>query len=217
MFETIVKPIWLLSDTALIQALWAGAVFLSGCLLSKWLGNEVARFLEKTKLNQALKTLGVEEALAQIDTSLNAPKFFGEMIRWSAFLLFLMASSEILGLVQFSQFLAMVISYLPNIFIAALIFIVATFLTDFSHKIVIGTLEKERITYSRFVGRSISWAIWILAILAMLYQLKIVPTLILTIFVGVMAIIVLILGISFGLGGKELAAKILKELEEKFK
>ena len=82
---------------------------------------------------------------------------------------------------------------------------------------MVGTLEKEKITYSRFLGRMVRWAIWLFAILAILYQLQITPSLILTIFIGMVATISIALGIAFGLGGKDLAAKILKELEEKFK
>jgi len=200
-----------------LQALFAFLAFVAGFLISKWIGEIATGFLERTKLNQALKRLGVEESLMKVETRLNAPKFFGEIVRWSVFILFLMVLAEILGLPQFSQFLRGIIDYLPNIFIAVVIFIVAVFLTDFSQKIVIGVLEKERITYSGFMRRGVSWAIWILAILAILYQLKIVPTLILTIFIGVVGIIVLSVGVAFGLGGKDLAAKILKELEEKFK
>ena len=103
------------------------------------------------------------------------------------------------------------------IFIAIFIFLVAVFLADFSQKIVIGTLEKEKITYSRFLGKVIRWAVWLFATLAILYQLKITPSLILVIFIGVIITISITLGLSFGLGGKELAGKILKELEEKFK
>ena len=110
-----------------------------------------------------------------------------------------------------------IIKYFPNIFIACIIFIFMVFLVDFSQKVVIGNLEKEKITYSRFLGRIFRWSIWILTILAILYQLRIVPILILSIFIGVIAMIVITLGISFGLGGKDLAAKILKELEDKFK
>jgi len=128
-----------------------------------------------------------------------------------------MVAVEILGLTPFSQFLWRVIDYYPNIFIAALIFIIAVFLADFSQKIVVGTLEKEKITYSRFLGRAIRWVIWLFTILAILYQLQITPSLILAIFVGIVITISIALGLSFGLGGKDLAAKILKELEEKFK
>jgi len=199
------------------QILGAILLFILGWLVSKWASRIVTGFLKKTRLNQALKRLGVEEVLSNIDARLNAPRFFGELVRWCVFTLFLMACSEMLGLVQFSQFLAVIIGYFPNIFIAAIIFIIAAFLSDYCQKIVVGTLKKERITYSRVLGKGLSLLIWILAILAILYQLKIVPTLILMMFIGVTALIVLVLGISFGLGGRDIAAKILKGLEDKFK
>lgn len=199
------------------QLLWSILIFLIGFFISKWVGNIVTRFLEKTRINQVAKRIGWEEAFPKIDTKLNLPKIFGEVVTLFLIILFLVASTEILGLVQFSQTLRDVLSYFPNIFIACLIFILAIFLTDFSQKIVVASLEKERITYSRLMGRIFQWAIWILAILAILYQLKIVPALILTIFIGVVALIVITLGIAFGLGGKDLATKILKELEEKIR
>jgi len=196
---------------------WAILVFLIGWFISKWMGQIAAAFLSKIRLNQVLKRMGLEEALTKIDLRLSAPKFFGEIVRWFFVVLFLMAASEILGLTQFSQFLEKAIDYYPNIFIAALIFVVAVFLADFSQKIVVGTLEEEKITYSRFLGRAIRWTIWLFAILAILYQLQITPSLILAILIGMVATISIALGIAFGLGGKDLATKILKELEKKFK
>ena len=128
-----------------------------------------------------------------------------------------MASAEIIGLPQFSQFLGQIVGYFPNIFIASLIFIGAVFASDFSQKIMIAVLEKEKITYSRFLGRMIRWAIWSLATLAILYQLQIAPNLVMTIFVGFVGTIVIAVGIAFGLGGQEIAAKILREFEEKIR
>ena len=217
MLEEFLEPFFQNLAFVLPQILWAILVFIFGFFISKWIGNIVIRFLEKTRINQAAKRIGWEEAFSKIDTKLNLPKICGGVVTLFLIILFLVASTEILGLVQFSQTLRDVLSYFPNIFIACLIFILAIFLTDFSQKIVVAVLEKERITYSRLVGRISQWAIWILAILAILYQLKIVPTLILTIFIGMVALIVITLGIAFGLGGKDLAAKILKELEEKIR
>lgn len=196
---------------------WAGLVLLLGVIVAKTMERLTVSFLNKIRLNQVLKRIGWEEALSKVEIRLEAPKFIGQIVKWFFVIIFLMASSEILGLTQFSQFLEKVVSYFPNIFISILIFIVFVFLADFSQKIFVGSLEKEKITYSKFFGKGFSLTIWILAILAILYQLKIVPTLILAIFIGVITIIVLALGISFGLGGRDFAAKILEELKEKFK
>lgn len=196
---------------------WAGLVLLAGILISYWFGAIAAAFLNKIRLNQVLKRVGLEDVLLKIDIHLNAPKFLGEIVKWFFIIIVLTLALEILGLTQFNQFLEKVIGYFPNIFVSALIFVIAAFLTDFSQKIVVGTLEEERITYSKLLGRLIRWAIWLFAILAILYQLKIVPSLILAIFIGMIITISITLGIAFGLGGKDLAAKILKELEEKLK
>ena len=199
------------------QILWAILVFLIGWFAAKVAGKVVDVFLDKIRLNHLFKRMGWQEVLTKIDIHIPISRIFGELVRWFVVILFLMACTEIVGLFQVSHFLEKVIGYFYNIFIAVLIFIVAVFLVNFSQKIVIGTLEKEKIIYSRFLGKGISWAIWILVILAILYQLNIVPTLILVIFIGVTTMIALAVGIAFGLGGKDLASKILKELEEKFK
>ncbi len=199
------------------QLLWAILVFLTGLLVSKWAGNIVVRFLGKIRLNQALKRLNFEESLFETDIRFNGAQFFGNIVRCFFVILFLMTSVEIIGLPQFSQLLGETISYFPNIFVACLIFIIAVFLADFSQKIMFAVLEEEKITYSRFLGRIIRWIIWSLATLAILYQLQIAPTLILTIFVGFVGAIVIAVGVAFGLGGKDMAAKILKEFEEKIR
>jgi len=202
---------------SLPQVLWAILLFLIGLFISKWIGHLVTRFLNRARLNQALKRLNWEEALSKVNIRLNAPRFFGGIVKWFFIILFLMASVEIVGMIQFSQFLEKVLAYFLNIFIAIMIFIITVFLADFSQKIVIGSLKKEKITYSRVLGKSITWTVWILAALAILYQLEIVPTLILSLFIGVIALVVITIGIAFGLGGKDLAARILKELEDKIR
>jgi hypothetical protein len=129
-----------------------------------------------------------------------------------------MIFAEILGLSQFSQFLQnKIIGVFYNIFIAYLIFIAAAFLSELSQRILIGTFEKEKIVYSRALGRGISIGIWILASLAILYQLQIASPLILILFAGVVAFFALSLAIAFGFGAKDLAAKFFKDLQEKLK
>lgn len=198
------------------QFFWANVVFLSGLLVSKWIASWVIVLLNKTKFNQALKRMSWE-SLEDFGFSMNGVEFFSNLVRYFFILLFLMASAEIIGLPQFSSFLSQAVSYFSNIFIASFIFMVAVFIADFSQKIVVASLEEEKITYSRFLGKMIRWIIWTLTVLIILYQLQITPTLILTIFIGFVATITLIVGIAFGLGGKEIASKILKELEEKIR
>jgi len=54
-------------------------------------------------------------------------------------------------------------------------------------------------------------------VLAIMYQLKIVPELIITLFIGVTAALALTFGIAFGLGGQDLVKNFLKKIEKKIK
>lgn len=212
-FEKIYQ---IFSEKFLIQIFWAFFTLLIGFLVSKLIGRLVREFLNKIRLNQVMKRLGWEEAFARVEIKLDLAKFFGEIIKWCAFTIFLMIASELLGLLRFGQFLEKIITYFPNVFIASIIFIITVYLVDFSYRIFLVGIKDKELTYSKFLGIGIRKAIWILATLAILYQLKIVPELILSIFVAILALVVLAGGIAFGLGGKDLAQKILEELRGKF-
>jgi hypothetical protein len=217
MFEKTIEIFWeelLKSSNAFF---WAGLVLLLGIFVGRIVERICYDFLNKLRLNQILKRIGFEDSFRKLGFEVDASRVIAEIFEWFFIIIFLLASSDILGLTQFSQFLEKAIGYFPNIFISILIFIISTFLIDFSQKVFLGTLEREKLTFSRFFGKGFSFSVWVLATLAIFYQLKIIPELILAIFIGVISIIVLVVGISFGLGGKDLAAKILKELEEKLK
>jgi len=217
MVQEVITLIWQ-NLVEISPALFVGLLlFILGLIIAHSLKRLTIAFLKRIRLNQVLRSLGLEEVLSKTNINFDAINFFGDIVKWFLIFVFLMATSEVLGLTQFSQFIEKIVAYFPNIFIACLMFVVAAFVADFSRKIIVGTLEKERIIYSKFLGRVIHWGVWLFALLAILYQLQITPSLILVIFIGMVAATSISIGIAFGLGGKDLAARILKELEEKFK
>lgn len=199
------------------QLFWAILVFLIGWFTGNKIKKIVKEFLDKLRLNQMLKSLGWENFFDRYDTKLNASGFIGSIIEIFFMLIVLSIALEIIGLSQVNQLLQEVINYFPNIFISILIFIFAVFLADFSKKIILVKMEKQKMSYSNIVGNIVATSTWILAVLAILYQLQIVKTLILTIFIGFIALIVLVFGLAFGMGGKDMASRMLKDLEEKVK
>lgn len=202
---------------SLPDIIWAIVILIAGLIIAKIIKRYVIFLLNKIRLNQTLKLLGWQNFFDRFETKMDAPKFLGIITEIYFLLLFLIMSFDVLHLDTINRVLQNVVEYYPNIFVAALIFIFAVFIADFSRKIVVGSFGKGKITYSSFLGDIIAAGTWILAILAILYQLQIVPTLILCIFIGVVSLIVLTVGIAFGLGGKDIANKILKDLEDRMK
>lgn len=204
-------------SSSLPSIIWAIIVLFLGLIVSNRVYVFVSKYSDKLKLNQILKSLGWQGFFDRFDAKPNISNFFGLITQIYILLLFIMTSLEILSLTMMNSVVGEVVRYYPNIFISMIIFTFALFLADFSKKIVICNLEKEKITYSNLLGNIIASATWILAVLAIMYQLQIVQNLVLIVFIGFISLIVITLGISFGIGGKDVAARILEDLEKKIK
>lgn len=202
----------------LFRFLIAVFTLLIGWLVSSAIGQVVKALLNKIKINQTLKKMGWEEALLKADIKLDAAGFFGDVVKWCGIVIVLMLVAELVGLSQFSIFLREVAKeWFPNIIIASLIFIVAVISADVLSRVITAAAEKAKMSYSRLLGAGIRWAIWIFAVLAIFLQLGITPDIIKALIYGLIAMLVLAGGLAFGLGGKDLAAEILKELKDKIK
>ena len=169
------------------------------------------------RFNKIFETGVWRNALAKADLKVNASEFIGAIAKWILVIVFLLASIEILGMVQFASFLTNVVSWLPNVIIAAAIFVVAVILSDYLGKIVRAIVEGTEVGYGSFVEGIVRWSIWTFAILAILIQLGIARQLILTLFTGIVAFLAIGGGLAFGLGGKDVAGEILRDLQRRTK
>jgi hypothetical protein len=189
--------------------------FFIGWFFASFFSKKMVSALEKTKIDALVKRTGWQEKIAKKNINLDTPKILGWIVKWSILIFVLMVSTDILGLQQVSELFLVMINFLPNIFLALLFFFIALFAENFSRKIIIGNVEEEKLVYSKILGEVIRSSIWILAGLAIMYQLQIAQALVLSIFIAILATLALAIGISFGLGGKDLAKKILDEIKNK--
>jgi hypothetical protein len=204
-------------ENFIYQGLWTLLLILVGILVIKFVERIVFQFFEKIKLKSTFKLSGLEDTFLSVGLKFDIQKILTEIIKLFFVFLFLMALFEIFNLQKVSEFFEFLVKYYLNVFLALLIFLAALYFFAFSKKIVLISLEKEKISVSPILGKGITFFIWVLALLAILYQLNILKELILILFAGLVGLGVLIIGIAFGLGGKELAQKFLQEIQEKFK
>jgi len=212
-----------------LQNLWQGfvkfvpaligavVVFVIGWIISVALGKLIAEILKKIRFNQIFEKGNWDEALAKADIKVDASAFIGAIVKWVFVVVFLMAAVEVLGLKEFAGYLSSIVGYLPNVVVAAFILVVTVIITDILEKVVRAAVESIKVGYGQIVAAIIRWSIWIFAILAILIQLRVAPSLIQTLFTGLVAVIVIAAGLAFGLGGKEVAGDILRDLHKKLK
>jgi len=209
------------------QELWAGVImfipkllvaviiFIVGWVIAVALGklvNQVVRAIRADKLFQAL---GAEEPLARAGFRLDTGAFIGGLVRWFLIIVFLVASIDVLGLSQVNLFLReVVLGYLPNVIVAALILVVAAFVADTMQRVVVGSAKAAGVPSTHLLGGVTKWSIWTFAILAALYQLGIAGIFAQTLFTGLVAMLAIAGGVAFGLGGKDAAARYVEKMRK---
>jgi len=220
---------WYSATIQAFQALWQnflqflpvllGAIilFVIGWFISVGLGKLIAEVLKKLRFNKIFDRGDWKNALEKAEIKVDPSSFIGAIVKWILIIVFLQISVGILGWSDFAVLLGKVIGYLPNVVVAALIFVVAAIVADIIQKVVVAAAESARFNYTRAAGAIVKWAIWLFAILAILRQLLIVPEMVDTLFGALVYGVVAVFVIAFGLGGKDVAAEFLQDLRRKLK
>lgn len=220
---------WLDTTIIALKSLWIGfidfipsligalLVFIVGWVIAVAIGKLIAEVLKKIRFNQIFEKGNMKTALEKAEIKVDASAFIGAIVKWVLLIAFLIAALQILGLNQLESFFVDVLNYLPNVVVAAFILVVAVIIADILEKIVRAAVEGVKVGYGQVVGAIIKWSIWIFAILAILLQLGIAEDLVKIIVQGVVAIAVIAGGIAFGLGGKEVAGEIVRDVREKLR
>jgi small-conductance mechanosensitive channel len=211
--------------TQSFQDLWLGfvsfapnlivaiVIFIIGWVVGSVLGRVIAQIVRSLKVDNALRGAGFEDVLGRAGFSLDAGRFVGGLVKWFVIIVFLVAALDVLRLTQVNLFLQeVVLLYLPQVIVAVLILLVAAVIAEVVQNIVVGAAKAAHMSSSQFFGKVAKWAIWIFAILAALNQLGVASALVQTLFTGIVVAVSLALGLAFGLGGQDAAARYIEQL-----
>lgn len=218
---------WLNTTLNALQGAWKGfiyflpnligaiIVFVIGWFVAFGVGKLITRLLNLVRFNQFLERFGWREALEKSEIKFDASEFLGVLIKWCLIIVFLMAAADILQLDQFSGFLGKVLGYIPNIIVAALIFVVAVIIADILERTVKGATQKAGFAHTKFLGETVRWAVLVFAGIAILLQLGVAVAIINALVIGFIGMMALAGGLAFGLGGKDEAHELLKKLKKR--
>jgi Conserved TM helix len=216
---------WGQTLTLSYQSLWSGIVgfvpnlvvaliiLILGWLVGALFGRAIWQVFRSLKVDEALRRAGFEGFLRRGGINLDSGAFIGGLVKWFIIVVFLMASFSVLGLTDVNTFLRdVVLNYLPHVIIASLVLLVAGVIGDVVERVVVTAGKTAQVRSSHFAGSVAKWAVWIFAILVALSQLDIAAIFSQTLFTGVVIAVSLALGLSFGLGGQEAAARFIEKL-----
>lgn len=210
------QQMWVSTFAILPSVAGAIILFVIGIVVATAVGKAIEHILRALRVDHVLSQLEAEKVLQRAGFKMHGSAFIGGLVKWFIIIVFALASVNILGLTQVSEFLRDVLLYLPNVAIAALILIIAGVLADVGERIVRASITSAGYN-GALVGLVVRWAIWVFSFIAVFMQLGIATPLIQTLLTGIVAALALAFGLSFGIGGKDVAAAILGRIRDEIK
>lgn len=196
---------------------FAIVIFIIGWFIGILFGKFANQIIRTLRVDNALRGAGIEEVLRRGGFALDSGKFLGSLVEWFTIIVFLVASLDVLGLSEVNMFLQQeVLQYLPKVIIAVFVLLVSAVIAETMQRIVVGGAQAADVRHANFLGKVTRWSIWIFAIMMALFELGVAQAMIQMLFTGFVVAFALAVGLAFGLGGQDAAAKYLAHLTSEF-
>jgi hypothetical protein len=173
------------------------AIVIAGYFLAKFLARLFDALLERLKFDNLVERGGVKRVLAK--SGYDASDVLAKLLFYTLFLFVLQFAFGIFGPNPISDLLTRIIAYIPSIFVAAVIIIVASAIAKGVKDIL--SISLGGLGYGQLLARIAAAAIIILGIFAALDQLGIAPNIVRGLFYATLAVIVGSAIVAVGGGG----------------
>jgi hypothetical protein len=172
-------------------------ILIVGWILAKLIAKAVDKVLERVGFDRAVERGGVRRALARSDY--DASTIVSKIVYFALLLIVLQFAFGVFGPNPISDLIAGVIAFLPRLFVALIIIVVAAALAAAVRDIVSNALSG--FSYGRMLGNLASVFILGLGIIAALNQVGIALTVTLPVLVAILATVggILVVGVGGGL------------------
>ena len=180
-------------------------ILIIGHYLAKGVKHLIKKVLKAIKFEDFMVKLKVTDMIKSQGVSLTISDIAIWLIYWLVFLAFISAAADVLAVPSITNFIAMVISYIPAIFAGLIIIllgiIAANTLSNFVKNFKGGD------TYKQLVR----WFILIIAFIAAIEQLGLDISFITNKLFIILAGAMLAFGLAFGLGGRDKAKEVINK------
>jgi len=168
------------------------------------------RILRAADLDGRCRRWGLTTTLSRSGVRQSPTVLVGRLIFWTIFLVALLMGVEALEMPATAGLVAVVLRFLPNLIVAALVMVIGWLLANFLGQAALIGAVNAQVAGAPLIAGAVRWLVLVFAGGAALTQLGIAREMVLLAFGIAFGGTVLALALAFGLGGKELAREILE-------
>jgi Mechanosensitive ion channel, conserved TM helix len=196
---------------AFLPNLLAGIIVFAVGIAVAWLVKIlVVRIFRLLKLDAAFARSGLTDALQRMAVKDTPAKLIGRMFFWLVAAVFFVLSLSVMRIPVVDSLLERFLIYLPNIFVALIIMAIGDLLGNFAGRAALIASVNAGVRISALLSRGVKAFIILFAFAMALEQLGIGRSTVIAAFTIVFGGTVLALALAFGLGGQDVARKLLE-------
>jgi Conserved TM helix len=183
-------------------------ILIVGYFIAKLVKSVLLRVLDKVGLDRHLHSGQTGEYVERISPGASPSRLIGAVAFWFIFLFVLSAAIGALQIPAVTAFMNEVLAYLPNVIVAVLIFVLAGVVAAAVAGLAARTMGDT--PTGKVVASVVPALVMGIAIFMILNQLKIAPEIVQITYTALIGALALGLALAFGLGGREVAAEMLR-------
>ena len=194
-----------------------GALFLIilGWIIAKLTSYIVRRTLKAIGFDKLSKKLNLDEMIGESKVEIFPSQIVGKFVYWVIILLFFVTASDTLGWAVVSKSISDLLSYLPQLFSAIVVFVIGFYIATFVKKGLRGVLDTLAVASARIISSFAFYLIVVIISLAALNQAGIDTSVITSNVTVIIGGVVLAFAVSFGIGSRDILTNILSSFYSK--
>ena len=173
------------------------------------IGGLAARALSNV-VRGAASEAGLSDFVRKMGMNTDASGMIGLVVKWFVRLIALVVAFDALGLPAVSEVLRQLLLWLPNVVVALVVLVIGGLAARALSNLVRGAVSEGGLGNPDFLAKLASVMVWAFAIVVAVNQIGIATALVNTLFMAFVGALALGVGLSFGLGGKDTAAEIVR-------
>jgi len=185
-----------------------------GYIIAKIIKRVLTEVLRKVKFNDVADKVGVNGFMSKAGLKSDASGLMGKMGYWMVMFTTLTLFFSNLGLPEVSGLLQQAVAFIPKILVGCILLIVGMYAADFLRDLVVATLKGGGFESPNLVGNITYGGIMFLVVSMVLNQIGIGGDIVNTLVTSVLGGVSIATAIAFGLGGREWAAKQIKNISK---
>ena len=183
-------------------------ILIVGYIIARVVKGIVTKVLQKVGVDKALHSSDAGKYVERVSPGASPANLIASVAFWFIFLFAISAAIGALKIPALSTFIAQVQAFLPNVIVALLIFVLAAVLAG----AIAGAVYKLMgdTPTGRIVQAVVPGLIMAIGLFMVLDQLQIAPQIVTITYTALLGMLALAGALAFGLGGRDVAARMLE-------